>query len=254
MQIDRRITNGLAWAGAILVVGILTADLLSAQFLNGPSAATAQIAVIEPTVSPVPAPAAQRPAAPAVAATVEKPVAPVVLKPAVAPTKTADVVDAYLQSGKPLPSYLTDGAAAKPVAARPVIVTPAAPVDTAPAEADPVQVASIPAKIAPVPMPLSMRPAPVTMMPVAVVPSPEPLVIWPANAAPLPPANVTAQDLEDWETGPLADFLARRQQQAEADPSYDADGFFLDEGPNQRRPKRDRLVGPDNTIFLPFFN
>ena len=114
----------------------------------------------------------------------------------------------------------------------PIITTPA----TAPAaEIDPVEVAAIaPQKVAPVPMPLSMRPRPVIVPVVAVAP---PAVVIPPSVG-LPPANVTAADLEDWETGPLSEFLAQRQQpagNAYVDPGYDANGFYLDEGPNRSR-------------------
>lgn len=236
MSIDRRITNGLAWAGVFLVVGVPAADLLSAQFSGGK--APAQVAVIEP-VAPVPAPLSQRPAAPVAEPDVEvavaapaKPAEPLA-KPAVTPAaQTADVVDAYLQSGRPLPSYITGGntaptqVAATPPARSPIVTAPAAE-----AAIDPVEVAAIaPQKVAPVPMPLSMRPKPV----IAAAP---PVVVIPPTVA-LPPANVTAADLEDWETGPLSEFLAQHQQQAGnayVDPSYDPNGFYLDEGPNRSR-------------------
>jgi len=264
MNIDRRITNGLAWAGVLLVVGVPTADLLSAQFMGNPAAsAPAQIAVIKP-VAPIPAPLSQRPAAP-----VAKPAAQVATaapaKPAVAPTKpvavpaaqTADAVDAFLQSGRQLPSYITGadapaapGQVAATAPARPLITTTPT---TQPPAVDPIEVASIPPqKVAPVPMPLSMRPQPVA---VALVRDP---VVIPAGLTPAepavvvrPPASVTAADLQDWETGPLSDFLARRQAgNAYVDPNVDADGFFLDEGPN--RPRRDRVIGREADPFFFF--
>jgi hypothetical protein len=249
MSIDRRITNGLAWAGVLLVVGVPTADLLSAQFIGAPAGrAPVQVAVIEP-VAPVPAPLSQRPDAPVAAPAAEvavvaptKPAAPLA-KPEVAPAaQTAEVGDAFLQSGRSLPSYITgaDTPAAASVATTPPVRTP---IVTAPAagDIDPVEVAAIPPqKVAPVPMPLSMRP-----QPVAVALVRDPAVVIPPGLTPAapagvirPPANVTADDLDDWETGPLSEFLARRQQQAGnayVDPAYDADGFFLDEGPNRSR-------------------
>ncbi|MBU1334073.1 MAG: hypothetical protein KJ944_06390 [Alphaproteobacteria bacterium] len=260
MTIDRRITNGLAWAGVLLVVGVPTADLLSAQFA-GPSATVVreQVADIKP-VAPIPAPLSQRPAAPvakpvvevAVAAP-EKPAAPAT-KPTVRPAaQTADIVDNFLQSGKPLPSYITGGgASAAPVQAAvtppvrtPIVTTPA----TEPVAVDPVQVASIgPQKVAPVPMPLSMRPQPVTMPVVAV--APDDIILPPALVR--PPASVTADELADWEAGPLSEFLASRQRQGQpavvVDPEYDADGFFLDQGPNPGR-RGDRVIGWQDESF-----
>jgi hypothetical protein len=253
MQIDRRITNGLAWAGVLIVVGVPTADLLSAQFA-GPSAMPVreQVAVIEP--APIPAPLAQRPAAPvakpAVAAVAPVKPAPVAKPAAVPAATTADVVDNFLQSGKPLPSYITGAeapaaprqAAAAPAVRTPIVTTPVT--EPAAPAVDPVQVASIgPQRVAPVPMPLSMRPR------IAVAPQ----VIVPADVI-RPPANVTASDLADWESGPLSEFLASRQRQGQPvaiDPEYDPDGFFLDEGPNSRR--GDRVVGWQEQSLLPFF-
>lgn len=269
MQIDRRITNGLAWAGVILVVGVPVADLVAAQFA-GPSvsAPPQQVAVIEPVEAPVPAPLSQRPDAP-----VAKPVAVAETKPAAKPAakpvtevavaepqkpatvvaepagrpaaETADVVDAFLNSGKPLPSYITgDQAPAAPAQTAaatqptrtPIITTPA---DLSAPAVDPVEVASIPPqKVAPVPMPLSMRPR---IVAAPVVP-PTDIVVPPGVVR--PPASVTARDLADWESGPLSEFLAERQGQGQpvyVDPDYDPDGFFLDQGPNQRR--GDRVVG-----------
>ena len=259
MQIDRRITNGLAWAGAFLVVGVPAADLLSAQFLGD---RPAQIAVIdERPTAPTPAPRAQRPQA--------KPVEVA----AVAPAKSTDVVENFVQSGKKLPSYISDAPAENPVApaakptetatVKPEAIAPAKPTQTAAAPAptripiltDPVETASISPKIAPVPMPLSMRPQPVvvaTAKPVApsvVFPANEPVFV-PPSVQPAPQAEITAEDLEDWETGPLADFLARRQapQQARIAPRYndDEEPFFYSDREFQQR---DRLVGPEMFFF-----
>lgn len=283
MSIDRRITNGLAWAGVLLVVGVPTADLLSAQFMGNPKASVMapEVAVVE-RIAPVPAPLSQRPATPAVkpatqvaAVTPAKPAAPaakptpakpdeqvaavapakpVAAAPAKPATETADAVNAWLNSGKPLPSYITDEAqptqvAAAPPARTPIVTTPAPGID-------PIEVAAIPPqKIAPMPMPLSMRPKPVE---IAAAP-PQAIVIPPGltPAAPVvvvrPPANVTADDLEDWETGPLSEFLAERQAgNAYVDPGYEADGFFFDQGPNRRQ--RDRIIAreADEPFFLLF--
>jgi hypothetical protein len=287
MKIDRRITNGLAWAGVLLVVGVPAADLVSAQFMGETAVAPqAQVAVVA-RVAPVPAPLSQRPAAPVAelevqvaAVTPPKPVVPAMspapaesadqvavvappkpatITPAATPVRpaseTADAVDAWLNSGKPLPSYITD----ESVAPTQVAVAPPtqAPLSTAPATppigTDPIQVASIPQfKVAPVPMPLSMRPQ---AMPVAIRSSND-LIVAPAGGGPRPPANVSAEDLADWESGPLSEFLAQRQAQAgqgQDDAYYDEDGFFLGDGPNAP-PRRDRLIGPANTYFFPFAN
>lgn len=272
MKFDRRITNGLAWAGVVVVIGVPTADLLSAQFMGEASVPAPQIAVIEP-VAPTPAPLSDRPAEPtevAVAAPAEVAPAQVPAKPvATANAQPGSAMDSFLQSGRKLPSYIT-GAESAPqaaVPAKPVAptapVAPATPVAVAPAApavTDPVEVASIPpAKVAPIPMPLSMRPA----TPVAVVrPSQPAAVVTAPRQIPVgvAPATVTANDLDDWESGPLSEFLANRQGQGQrqaqpVDPSYDANGFFLDQGPNPRRqPQRDEYIGPvvQDDFFFPF--
>lgn len=263
MKIDRRITNGLAWAGVILVVGVPAADLLSAQFSGDDT--PAQVAVISP-VAPTPAPLSQRPPTPvaksepavAVVAPV-KPVAPAVAKPAAAPVQqTASVVDNFIQGGKPLPSYITGGGAtpapaqvavAQPIGT-PIVTTPAVtPSVTAPG-VDPMQVAAIPQKVAPLPMPLSMRPTPIRVPVAVTAPTVPDDIIIPTGLTPRQPATVTAADLDDWETGPLSEFLARKQGQgssAAVTSDYDADGFFLDQGPQPVR--RDRVIGWEEEGF-----
>jgi hypothetical protein len=286
MKIDRRITNGLAWTGALLVVAIPTADLLSAQFIGSPApAAPAVVAAVAPE-APLPMPSSQRPSTPAAkpatevasiepvkAAPVAKPAATakpveVAAKPAAstpAAKPAGNAVDTYLGSGKPLPSYITDAdAPAKPAE---VAATPARPpIDTSSAVVDPVQVASIPVKVAPTPMPLSMRPRPVTVATAPVVAPSEPVLILPTPTqnAPVvrPPVqtvpqgvDVTAADLADWESGPLSEFLARRQGGNASAASYDNNGFYLDQGPDAENGGRDRLIGPaTDEYYFPFGN
>ena len=261
MKIDRRITNGLAWAGVVLVVGVPTADLLSAQFLGPSTPAPARVAVVS-EIAPSPAPLSQRPAAStaksaeAVAlVTPARPVAPVLTASTAPVPQAAGVVDNFLQSGKLMPSYITGGGASaapaqvatKPPVRTPIVTPPAA---TAPG-VDPMQVASIPVRtVAPVPMPLSMRPAPI-LVPVAVT-DPSAIVLPPGLGVPAT-ATVTGADLEDWETGPLSEFLARKQGQgssATVTSDYDPNGFFLDQGPN--RVRRDRVIGREEQGFTFF--
>ena len=249
MPIDRRITNGLAWAGALAVVAIPAADVALRQF--EPQAAP-QVAVIEEQAETpsLPTPASLRPA-PVVAA-VEKPVvsqppattaepdeapetAPDPVTTASASAASDDAVDDFLKSGRPLPSYISGGGATTPTQTAAITpVTTARPVATTPAPA-PEQVASAPrTRIVTFPTPVSERPASLPRTQVAAQP---PLVI--DTEAPVPVDTgtpvITASDLEDWESGPLSEFLARRQgSSGEAPADYDADGFFLDEGPNSR--------------------
>ncbi|MCS6759570.1 MAG: hypothetical protein MO852_11890, partial [Candidatus Devosia euplotis] len=154
MKIDRCITNGLAWAGVVLVIGVPVADAVSAQ-LMGDRLPAAQIATIAPTeITPPPtgvvrivlAPAT-RPAAAATATAEAKPAAPAVVATA---AKIGDVVDGYLKSGKALPSYITDAGSAPqtPVGSRP----DSAAAVTVPVVVNPIEVVALGSgKVAPVP-------------------------------------------------------------------------------------------------------
>ena len=101
-------------------------------------------------------------------------------------------------------------------------------------------------------MPLSMRPRP-SAVAVANQQSGfavnEPVFV-PPSVEPVRPAEITAEDLEDWETGPLADFLARREgrQQAVVRPEFEEDAeVYFERDPEFQR--RDRLVGPEMFFF-----
>ncbi len=281
MKLDRRFTNGLAWAGALLVIGIPAADFVTGTFAGTPSVAVVDAEAEAPTTD------ATKP----VTAATTSPSTPASTKPqAVA---NVDPVGGLLQSGKPLPSYITGGDApatpAKPVATTPAkpanapavqqpsqpaqastpAVTPTRPTITTPDQ----QVAALPAKVAPTPMPLSMRPRPVSVPLASTEP---PLIIdQPTVANTLPPASlpqaqqmpndfVTSQDLDTWESGPLSDFLANRNRRSSANYTvqqnvpppppepvygYDSSGFWLDQAPQGDRP-----IGryEDDVIYLPY--
>jgi hypothetical protein len=82
-----------------------------------------------------------------------------------------------------------------------------------------------PARVTGFPTPVSERPTFAQRPPVVAQP---PLII----DQPVQP-TITADDLEDWESGPLSEFLANRQGGArQSAPDYDPNGFFLDQGPN----------------------
>ena len=281
MQIDRRITNGLAWAGVVLVVGIPLADLVSGQLMGDRSGSKpAQIAMIEPVqqIAPVPVALSQRPPAPvakpaiaAAPAAKPMPVAPVaptqtaaVAPAVVSPSGQGDVVDGFLKSGRKMPAYITDANAAPvaprttvsaaPAATAPAATSPAwapAAVAVAPVGTDPMVTASLsPAKVAPMPMPLSMRPEPVLIVDGPVRTR---AIGISSGETPRSSASVTFDDLQDWESGPLSEFLARREGGGRVDPDYDEDGFFLNDGPNAPR-RGDRLIGPVDEPFFSFVN
>ena len=137
-----------------------------------------------------------------------------------------------------------DGTIQKPTTTVPA-VTPAQP-----------EVASVkPQLVAPIPLPASARPKPqvVTTLP---APTDQPLIIdesTVASTGPLPPANVgpepviTGDQLDEWDSGSLADYLERRGLMSETsravpvEDDYDPDGFYLDEGPNNNG-RRSRVI------------
>lgn len=270
MKLDRRLTNGLAWAGALLVVGVPAADYLTGRLgeAGTPRVAVveaqddvpaAETPVIEVPVSPVETAVAP---APAPLAEVAEP-APVETAAVETPARPADAVQSYLDSGRALPSYITGGGAPAPAVAETPPVQSPAPAPTAavtpPAPAVPATetVAALPPKVAPIPMPLSMRPRPV----VSAAPQAPPLIV--NEPAPVivtdPGPVVTADDLDAWETGPLSDFLARRQQQGSSavyrvEPNrngYDTGGFWLDEMPSDNRRQR-FPPAYDDGYYVPF--
>ena len=57
---------------------------------------------------------------------------------------------------------------------------------------------------------------------------------------------ISGDQLEEWDSGSLADYLERKGLLSgepvtqETSDSYDPDGFFLDEGPNNSRGRRPR--------------
>lgn len=237
---NRRLTGGLAWAGLLLVLAVPSADFISQQF--GGSTAL--------SVDPVQTPAPKK--APVAAA-----------KPAKTPV--AEVTPAA-KKVKPMPSYISDGkadegidaigvekpvAAAKPTPARvipgtaPAIASVEGPkvIISAPASKTPVTV-PVPAEVAtvavdptiapPIPMPASMRPTQVASRPQTDMVNTGGITT--VNQSGYEPDEiVTSEDLADWESGPLEEFLAKRRgaPRPQADVgTYDSDGFYLSDGPN----------------------
>ncbi|MDB5613996.1 MAG: hypothetical protein JWQ22_1649 [Devosia sp.] len=274
MKLDRRITNGLAWAGVVLVVGVPTADLLSAQFSgDGAVPAPQQVAIVS-EIAPMPAPLSQRPSAPVTKVAVAEPVAPATAKPDMAFREmSAADIDRFINKGKEMPSYITGvsnpivkpdpaqvadtAPAGTPLPARtPIVTAPvASSAPVSPVSVDPIQVSAIPPqKIAPMPMPLSMRPAPIRVPIATAAPTTPGDLVIPPGLVPVEPLDtVTSADLDDWESGPLSEYLARQQgrgSSANVTSDYDPDGFFLDQGPNPSR--RDRVIGWEDQ-GSPFF-
>lgn len=269
MQIDRRITNGLAWAGAVLVVAIPAADFAMRQMapsIDAPQLAVVQAEPVEEAVA-LPTPVVQRPAtiqAPQdeteEVEVANAPAADPVVTSATRPT-AGTAVDKFIESGRELPSYISgegNNTAAAPATRPSTPATPAAP-KPAPAPAvaaAPAPVATPPAvttpkpvTAAPAPSVAAVTPKPVTFpTPVSQRPPPPSVAQTPARPPLMPqqqppliieeaPPVLTADDLDDWESGPLSEFLASRGNRAQAEPvvepEYDSDGFFLDEAPGR---------------------
>jgi hypothetical protein len=227
MELHRKLTGALAWAGLVIVITVPAAEAIMSRLMpeeasalpvTAPaSAPQADAAAETPAVTVKPAAVTQvaaRPA-PAAAEPIEKVAATAPARTAAAaapapeataPAETTTVasgdnsaLDAYLATGKQLPDYIkprhdtpAPAATDAPLEAA-TATTPAGPQadDAAPAA----QVASLP--------------EPDQAAPVAPVAAPVPM---PASARPTPPPQrvVTEADLKDWKSGSLEDFL--RQQ------------------------------------------
>jgi hypothetical protein len=234
MKLDGKVKGGLAWAGLVVILAVPAADMLVGKSDGNTTAAAV-------TTSDVKAgkPALQLPTAKA----------PVATDPIQTASVTGeDPVDTYLKSGKKLPSYISDGGSAAPL--KPATVAPTGPAAVKP----PMEVASVPAEDPPVPLPRSARPKATQ---VASLPTEEQPLILDENKVqqqeqaavdPFPLSDegqiVTGEELEEWDSGSLADYLERKglmsESSSQASEQYDPDGFYLDEGPNRpRRPRND---------------
>lgn len=269
MKLNPKVTGALAWTGLVLVLAVPAADMLGGK----PEASvhltsdTDQVksASVTPTTNPVPKPVAVTPSTPKVASV-----------PAVA---SSDPVKDFVKSGKKLPSYISGNdtpvedvasvAPTKPLKPGTITVNPDGTISrpapalspTTPSET----VATIkPNLVAPIPLPASARPRP--QVQTATLPAAEekPLIIEDEQVAlrdaveplldpatpSIDPDNqpiISGDQLEEWDSGSLADYLRRKGLMENAssatvnrDSNYDPDGFFLDEGPN--RDRRSRVI------------
>jgi hypothetical protein len=235
MKFDSKVKGGLAWAGLFVILAVPSADLLF-----GPKeAAKANIAVTSDTKPVVKAPAAATD--PVKTASIDTPAA-----------KSDDPVDTYLAKGKKLPAYISDAdTASAPAVKPPAPVAPAKPVEVA--TATPVT------ETPPVPLPRDARPkvkAPVVAS-VPKAPAAQPLIIdenelaqrqatlkqpkQPVEPFPLSDggsgdeAVVTGDQLEEWDSGSLADYLERKGLLNQASDERDDNQFVFNEGPSPKR-------------------
>lgn len=235
MKLDAKVKGGLAWAGLVVVLAVPAADMIFGK----PAANTAATVSAETatTATGTKAPALKAPVAstdPIQTASVDE----------------APVVDKFLKSGKKLPSYISDADEVQPVANATPAKTPA--VKPPVAVTTPTTVATAQQEDPPVPLPRSARPQATQ---VAALPAEEkPLIIdqptvkppKQATVEPFPMSSddevVTGDQLEEWDSGSLADYLERKGLMTEASQqSADEDSFYIEEGPQRpvRRPLQD---------------
>jgi hypothetical protein len=237
MALNSKIIVGLAWVGLAVVLAIPSADIVSSQLSPKDTLAIASDTDQIRTAS------------------------------------IADPVERFEQTGQPLPSYVSVPAATETAVVTPKptvkIVAPSGSPQSPAVVTMPTTPTATPAEtevaaIAPVPYPVSMRPkAPITVAPMIdepVVVDEEPVIVDEQEVAALPevdqppvrrppaaveePRYITEDELDGWNSGNLADYLAeqgllegsnnRPASTAQYDAEYDPDGFFLDEGPNNR--------------------
>lgn len=224
MKLDAKVKGGLAWAGLIVILAVPAADIMFGK----PGATSASTATATDTASVAPKPAATRPV---LTLPTAKPAATDPIQ--TASTGEGEAVDKYVKSGKKLPSYISD---ADEVASAPASATtkPAAPV-TAPS-----QVATV-EQSPPVPLPRTARPKATE---VASLPAEEePLIIDEtrlndqASVQRFPLSDegrvVTSDELEEWDSGSLADYLERKRLLS--DSPEEEEYYVVDDVPVERR-------------------
>eukprot|EP00611_Tribonema_gayanum_P000973 TRINITY_DN10734_c0_g1_i1.p1 TRINITY_DN10734_c0_g1~~TRINITY_DN10734_c0_g1_i1.p1 ORF type:complete len:247 (+),score=58.91 TRINITY_DN10734_c0_g1_i1:113-853(+) len=240
MKLDGKVKGGLAWAGLVVILAVPAANMVVGNQTSGTANSAVTTADVGATKPLLKVPAAAKPAA---------------TDPIETASVTTDPVDKLLSKGKKLPSYISDGDSATPSAS--TTDKPAAPVKLKPiSPTTPIKspdVASVaPTETPPVPLPRDARPKATA---VASLPAAEkPLILdenkvqQQENAAvePFPLSDgevVTGDQLEEWDSGSLADYLEQKGllSQTSAEEGYDPDGFYLDEGPNKKkkRPMQD---------------
>jgi len=259
MKFDSKVKGGLAWAGLFVILAVPSADLL---FGKDQAPASANVVV---TPDPVPV----KPALVVPAAKTELKTDPVNTASVSAPAAgNDDPVNTYLQTGKKLPAYISDADTAP-------AVTPAVP--AAVPVKQPVEVAALhPAtETPPVPLPRDARPK--TMGPVVAnvpavkpatpAPAQQPLIIdekalaqrdaalgspkQPVEPFPLSDGSsgapddeiITGDQLEEWDSGSLAEYLKRKGLLSEQANARDDSDLVFNDGPS--RPRR-----PLESFFL----
>jgi len=254
MRLNSKMTWGLAWAGLAVVVAVPSLD-----FITGKSGKSA--ALLTSTTEPVKTAAVTTTVTPN-GITITPTGTPA---PATAPS--GDAVDSYLKTNKTLPDYITGGddtgaaassapaqvatidptppvVAPTPFPARPPdVIEPASPAVPA---AAPTQTANIDSTSSSTPYVIDEPAAPAPTQEAAIDPSP---------AGPVPPEPIV-DDSAQWRTKSLEQYLdqnglmdnsAPTRSTAQVtvvnrDSNYDANGFYLSDGPNNMRAERRQRI------------
>ncbi len=267
MKMNPKVTGALAWTGLVLVLAVPAANMITGE----PEAKANLTSDTQQVKTATAAPAAKPAAKPVLPALDAKPAT--VIETASTST-SGDAVADFVKSGRKMPSYISgndapavdsastpaapvkkpgtvtinpDGTIQKPTATVPTVK----PVTTVPAvkPADP-NVATInPALVAPTPLPASARPS---QQSVIVLPPADQLPpIFDnnnvASTGPVPPSDITPNDqfvtgdqLDEWDSGSLADYLERKGLMSEASQAAPAGDqrFFIEDAPNNGRRSR----------------
>lgn len=235
MELRRRVTGALAWAGLVLIVAVPSVELVRDK-LFAKSAMTVTTAKAEAPAVVVPIKAKPKPAV-VVAST---PVAPQpavkpMIQPAAPSTVVAsttppvesggDAVKDYLAANKKLPDYITGSTSTAPAAQVPAQQLPTALPGTgdSAATASPAPVFSAPAGGEPA----ADQPTDVATIDAQPVVPDVPPIPMPATARPRPQAvgqTITEADLKDWKSGTLEDYLRAHGLLADGADNGDSGG------------------------------
>ncbi len=267
MKLSSKVSWGLAWTGLAVIVAVPSADYITGRLSAGGESAAVLTSDIEPVRTASVAPAQVQPTR---TVTTIKTKDGISIVPAGSTPPAGDPVDRFLETGKPLPDYISDDDAPG---------KDDTPVKGATPEKSDTQVASLPEPAAaPTPFPSWARPKPSLRAPVVTEPAAsapiEPVVIVdetltgsivePKSAGPVPPAPIV-DDSANWDAEGLRQYLEERgildgggrssATVTERSTNYDPDGFYLNEGPNgsrltreSRRQRLDRLFEESDDV------
>ena len=276
MRLNSKVTWGLAWAGLAVVLAVPSADYLTGQF--GAKAST-KTALLTSTTDPVKKATTKPVVTKTAAVTTKVTKTGVSIVPAGSPKTGApvlDPVDKLIQSGKPLPDYISSGttASTKSPATTPVVPdeTQVATIEPATPVVAPIPFPARPPDLIHSGLPRAGQPAPPIVEEDPVVTGdigPDagapPIQLDVPNVGPVPPAGLPS----DWRAARDRKLTKYLEQQglidgASADgrssasvtivqrpsPNYDPDGFYLSDGPNNgrnaRRARVEQLFNDDD--------